>query len=133
MPDQFLYQTKRAEFYVKEYAGGYLQLRHGPVASRKVAEEIVKARQALDKTRVFIVDYQETVVDIEPILQETVLDIAKQIGGWTDQDMIHKKKRRNPLYLHEHVVRRSLDKLAKKIRENTFALNQENPDASSET
>lgn len=78
----------------------------------------------------YTVEYVENDVTIDPILNKAVHVAAKRVENWIDEDMIQKKKpRRRAIYLHEDVVRKSLHKLAHKIRNETFSTNKENPDA----
>lgn len=132
--DEFLHKTVRAEYWVNQQGPKGAAVRHGPFASAKAAYgviEILRARALT--THEFSVDYVETPVDIDPILSETVEDIAVRIEGWLDAHLIQNKKRRKVVYLSEGEIRRSLKTLAKGIREGTFTLNLENEYASSET
>lgn len=131
--DPFLHKTVRAEWWVLQSSPKGSPVKHGPFPNEDTAYgviEILRAR-ALSIHK-FEVQYRETEVDIDPILMEAVMSISKRIEGWIDEDMIQNKKRRNNPYLPEGTIRRSLQSLAKKVRE-TFALNLENPNASSET
>lgn len=131
--DPFLHKTVRAEWWVLQSSPKGSPVEHGPFSNKDTAYgviEILRAR-ALSIHK-FEVQYRETEVDIDPILMEAVMSISKRIEGWIDEDMIQNKKRRNNPYLPEGTIRRSLQSLAKKVRE-TFALNLENPNASSET
>ena len=131
--DPFLHKTVRAEWWVLQSSPKGKPIEHGPFPNENHAYgviEILRAR-ALSIHR-FEVVYRESEVEIDPILMEAVTSIAKRIEGWIDEDMIQNKKRRNNPYLPEGTIRRSLQTLAKKVRE-TFALNLENPNASTET
>lgn len=133
MPDQFLYKTVRAEWWVKEYHGGHLHQRHGPVANEAMALGIIEIMRArAGKSHAFVVQYEENVVEIEPILKEAISDISKRIENWIDESLIQNKKRRNEPYFPAGQIRRSLKHLANEVRK-TFATNLENPHASSET
>ena len=134
MKESFLHKTVRAEHWVNQQGPKGAAVRHGPFASADAAYgviEILRARAL--STHEFSVDYVETPVDIDPILSETVEDIAVKIEGWLDAHLIQNKKRRKVVYLSEGEIRRSLKTLAKGIREGTFTLNLENEHASSET
>ena len=131
--DPFLHKTIRAEWWVLQSSPKGKPIEHGPFPNENSAYgviEILRARAL--STHKFDVQYRETVVDIDPILKLAVESIAKRIEGWIDENMIQNKKRRHTPYLAEGTIRRSLQTLANKVKE-TFALNLENPNDSSET
>ena len=131
--DPFLHKTVRAEWWVLHSSPKGKPVEHGPFPNEDSAYgviEILRARALT--THKFDVQYREVEVDIDPILKLAIESIATRIEGWIDEHMIQNKKRRNTPYLAEGTIRRSLQTLANKVKE-TFALNLENPHASSET
>ena len=128
----FLYKTVRAEWWV------HMQPRitrnivfHGPYASEEEAYrqvEILKSRE-LSKHK-YSVHYQETDVDIDPILTETVQAIIAKIESVVDDRLLIKKKRsKTPTYFHEQAIKLALKNLTKEISEQSFTLHLENPNA----
>ena len=131
--DPFLHKTVRAEWWVLQSSPKGKPVEHGPFPNEDSAYGVIEILRARALTiHKFDVQYRETEVDIDPILALAVDQIAKRIEGWIDEHMIQNKKRRNTPYLAEGTIRRSLQTLANKVKE-TFALNLENPHASSET
>lgn len=131
--DPFLHKTVRAEWWVLQSSPKGKPVEHGPFPNEDSAYgviEILRARALV--IHKFDVQYREVEVDIDPILALAVEQIAKRVEGWIDENMIQNKKRRNSPYLAEGTIRRSLQTLAKHVRE-TFALNLENPNDSDET
>ena len=129
--DPFLHKTVRAEWWVMQSSPKGKPVEHGPFPNEDSAYgviEILRAR-ALSIHK-FDVEYREVDVDIDPILALAIEQIAKRVEGWIDENMIQNKKRRNSPYLAEGIIRRSLQTLAKHVRE-TFALNLENSHDSS--
>lgn len=134
MEDAFLHKTVRAEWWVHQQGPKGAPVKHGPFPNEPSALgmiEILRGRAL--STHKFTIQYQEIEVDIDPILQAAVDTIAKRIEGWIDENMIQNKKRRSNPYLSEGTIRRSLQTLANIVRNKTFALNLENPNAPVQT
>ena len=107
-----------------------LTKRYGPYPS--VEEALgVKEIKSTHSRNVFSINYTEDVVDIDPILEALVTQIAAKVSSWADDNLIQKKKNR-PIYIHENVVRRSLKTLSDEIQQMLIT-NLESPNASVQT
>ena len=130
MPDRFLYKTVRAEYWVNQISPIGNMVRHGPYASERDAEiyiEILKAR-ALQLHK-YQIQYLETDVDIDPILQQTVDDIALNLTSkWFDNIMTSQLAKKNVVYIPLTKVRKSLEVMADLVRKS-YTTGLENPDA----